>query len=361
MTTTPKRVQSGVPTGGQFAPGAHDESAIKLAEHTGGHLDRAGQSGELYGLAGSDLAVVRRHVAANSQTDEKALVLLAQDSELEVQEAVLDNPRAPWQAVAVGAYSEEVSVRVRAAMHANLRHNTAADLAGDPNVRVRALVAGNPTMSPGTLHSMLERDGALSDVANNLAGNPNMPPEDLDRLSRSTGWAMGAVASNPSAPAHVLTRLSQDTSTGNQTRAMVASNPSAPEPVMRKLAGGEDEWVREHAAKNPSIPPDCLDALVRDGQSRVRRACAGNSGTSRVALSLLCTDLDDSVRAAAAKNPNALPEDLRRMSMDTSPRVRSSVAQNPSTSTQLLRSLAAEKGVVGQWANRCMETRQDEA
>lgn len=35
--TIPKRVQSGIPTGGQFAPGAHDESAIELAEHTGGH------------------------------------------------------------------------------------------------------------------------------------------------------------------------------------------------------------------------------------------------------------------------------------------------------------------------------------
>jgi len=44
--TTPKRIQSGVPAGGQFAPGAHDESAIELAEHTGGHPDRAGQPAE---------------------------------------------------------------------------------------------------------------------------------------------------------------------------------------------------------------------------------------------------------------------------------------------------------------------------
>ena len=44
--TTPKRIQSGVPTGGQFAPVANDESAIELAEHTGGHPDRAGQSAE---------------------------------------------------------------------------------------------------------------------------------------------------------------------------------------------------------------------------------------------------------------------------------------------------------------------------
>ena len=79
-----------------------------------------------------------------------------------------------------------------------------------------------------------------------------------------------------------------------------------------------------------------------------------------MALSLLSTDRDESVRAAAAKNPDAAPEDLRRMSVDASFQARSSLAQNPSTSLHLLRSLAAEEGVVGQWASRCIETRQDQ-
>lgn len=34
MNTTPKRVQAGIPTGGQFVPGAHDESDLALSAPT---------------------------------------------------------------------------------------------------------------------------------------------------------------------------------------------------------------------------------------------------------------------------------------------------------------------------------------
>jgi hypothetical protein len=61
----------------------------------------------------------------------------------------------------------------------------------------------------------------------NLAGNPNTPPETLDRLANDKNYWV---------------------------RRYVARNPNTPPETLARLATDKDYWVRSSVARNPNTP-----------------------------------------------------------------------------------------------------------
>lgn len=297
----------------------------------------------------SDTVAVHRAVAKHPNTDANTLRYLADRADDEkTQMAIAEHPNADWMVLdTVATNSSHPGVRWRVAGDSRTAGGTRGALSRDAAASVRA-AAARTTTSVIDLERLAEDPD--QDVRLSVASNAHTRPELLERMSHGNGFVMSQVAKNPSAPADTLRRLSEDTSTGNQTRAMVASNPSVPQDVLRRLAAESDDWVRQHAAKNTALTADLLDSLARDSNPSVRRAAAASPRLSVSRQSALAADADGHVRSAVAKNRATDPVILDRMAADRNHAVRAAVAENPRTPRLVLNRLAKETDYVGRLA-----------
>lgn len=257
---------------------------------------------------------VRRSIARNPASNAITLDVLAQAAVgKSAQEAIVEHPQVSSPTLSTLAKSEHFEVRYRVAVHPRADAATLTSLAGDSKAGVRMAVARNVNTPTRVLDALAEsRD---SDVRNSVASNPNASPEMLERLSRGNGFTMSAVAANPSAPQDVIRRLWEDTSTGNQTRAMVASNPSAPPEIIAAAVADKDSWVRRHAAGNTALSAQQEAVLAADGEESVRRALASSS-TRQDTLAALARDSSAFVRSSVARNNSSTAEVLRALTGD---------------------------------------------
>ncbi|GAB6858081.1 hypothetical protein [Microbacterium xylanilyticum] len=297
----------------------------------------------------SDTVAVHRAVAKHPNTDADTLRHLAGKADDEkTQVAIVEHPNTDWMVLdTVATNSSNAVVRWRVAGDSRTAAGTLGALSRDVDDSVRAAAARTTTSVIDLDRLAQDRD---QDVRLSVASNAHTRPELLERMSHGNGFVMAQVAKNPSAPADTLRRLSEDTSTGNQTRAMVAANPSVPQDVLRRLATESDEWVRQHAAKNTALPADLLDSLSRDQNPAVRRAAAASPRLSVNRQSALAADADGHVRSMVAKNSATDPVILDRMAADRNHAVRAAVAENPRTPRWVLRHLAKEDEYVGRLA-----------
>lgn len=306
-------------------------------------------------LAGSEVTGIRRAVAANPHTTAATLTFLAEHARDEkTQELIVRHPNLDRPALDHLSASEHKSVRYQVACHPAADAHILAPLALDKEGSVRCAAARNANATP----AMLERLSGDNDpdVRAAVAGNLKTRPELLDKLSRGHGMVMAQVAKNPSTPAETLHRLFQDTSTGNQMRALVAGNASAPADLRSAAVNDADDWVREHAAGNAALTETELPRLVRDSSQRVRRALARNRAAGAV-LPELGRDADDFVRSTAAKNPAASPELLRSLAADEFHAVRAGVASNPNTPRDVLERLVDDLNHIGMAARSALNSR----
>lgn len=306
-------------------------------------------------LAGSEILGIRRAVAANPHTSAATLVYLAEHANDErTQELIVRHPHVDRPALDHLSASEHKSVRYRVASHAHADAHVLAPLALDQESSVRSAVARNTNSTPAMLERLSgDRD---PDVRSSVAGNVKTRPELLDTLSRGHGMVMAQVAKNPAAPAETLHRLFQDTTTGNQMRALVAGNASTPADIRSAAVNDADDWVREHAAGNAALTETELPRLARDPSQRVRRALARNRAAGPV-LPELGRDSDDFVRSTAAKNPAASPELLRSLAADEFHAVRAGVASNPNTPRDVLERLVDDLNHIGMAARSSLNSR----
>ena len=234
----------------------------------------------LWELAGSQAAAARMAVARNRATDKETLMALCRDFDPEARHLVVKHPNTPSWALDQMTSDESIDGRLCVAQHPLTSMSSLHRMSDDPNVGVRNLVAAHPDTAASTLRRLAENPhGSGSRINHSLGGNPNTPPDVLERLSRADGFTMAAVARNPSTPVHTIEALFADASTGNQTRAMAASNPSAPAHVLTAAVMDTDPWVRQYAAKNPNLGSFAAQVLAGDDDVGVRRAVASNPRT----------------------------------------------------------------------------------
>lgn len=308
-------------------------------------------------LAGSGILGIRRAVAANPHTSAATLVYLAENANDErTQELIVSHPHVDRPALDHLSASEHKSVRYHVASHSHVDAHVLAPLALDVDSSVRSAAARNANASPAMLERLAsDRD---PDVQSAVASNATTRPQLLDKLSRGHGMVMAQVAKNPAASAETLHRLFQDTTTGNQMRALVAGNASAPADIRSAAVTDADDWVREHTAGNAALTASEMPQLVRDSSQRVRRALARNRAAGSV-LPELANDRDDFVRSTVAKNPAATPELLRSLASDEFHAVRAGVASNPNTPRDVLEHLVDDPNHIGMVARSSLNSRPE--
>jgi hypothetical protein len=167
---------------------------------------------------------------------------------------------------------------------------------------VLAAVAGNPGASSGTLDRITQRPEAdlhtgLGSVFDDVQGkntrgtavmrlvveNPNVRPESIERLARSSE---------------------------SPTVAFVAGSPKLSEATVRRLASSPDWTVLHGVAWNQNAPPDVLERLSMRAEAYIRLAVAQNRNTPPEVLHRLQSDPDDLVRRAALRAIPAPPDNI---------------------------------------------------
>lgn len=270
---------------------------------------------ELDRIADDCVPATKKALTQNIVTRADTLTKIVQTTDDErIHEEAASHIAADAKTLDAVSRSKHFRARFYAARHELTPVDRVVELASDRMDVVRRGVA----MNPNTPREVLEGFVAARDleVLDQVAEHPNTSPETLDRLARGTGNQMTSVAKNPSASAETLERLADDTSTGNQTRAMVAGNPSAPDELRGQLVRDSDKWVRQHAAKNPKLTAEEMRLLAADSNGDVRRALGKNKATNAEALHVLARDEDHFVRRAAVTNPNISPLDLELLAND---------------------------------------------
>jgi len=93
-----------------------------------------------------------------------------------------------------------------------------------------------------------------------------------------------------------------------QERQDLADNPNTPPEILTVLASDEDWGVRYRVAQNPNTPPEILTILARDKDEDVRWGVAQNPNTPPEILTILARDENENVRGYVTRNPNATKE-----------------------------------------------------
>ena len=231
---------------------------------------------ELLLLENRDRKFIKLCLAKSKKTSAATLEKLSCDCDPEIQREVARNPNISAKIIEKYAQNEEICrkcmrdllqhtdkisdaawssfashkssiVLINIALHAQAPINILSEIAGDPNSKIRAY----------------------------LAGNPNLPLE-------------------------ILVRLSEDFD--SQVRLKTVRNRLTPKELLAKLAGDSDLNVRRAVAKNSRISTKVLTKLAEDPDSQIRLAVAKNSRTSAEVLTKLTKDLDFDIRNAIASN-----------------------------------------------------------
>lgn len=104
------------------------------------------------------------------------------------------------------------------------------------------------------------------DTVRDAARNPNIPPEELEKLANNpSALVVASVAGNKSTPPGVLTALANKELPGNNLfiHEAVAANSSTPQETLQNMFEQTKNWdVIESLAGNPSTPESVLLDLL---------------------------------------------------------------------------------------------------
>jgi len=126
-----------------------------------------------------------------------------------------------------------------------------------------------------------------------------------------------------------------------QERKELAQNPNTPPETLTILARDEDSYVRWRVANNPNTPPETLTILARDENCLVRCKVAYNPNTPPETLTILARDENSMVRRFVALNPNTPPETLTILARDVNENVRYEVGRNSNATREIIQTVRA--------------------
>ncbi|MGX9348418.1 hypothetical protein [Microbacterium sp. KNMS] len=250
-------------------------------------------------------------------------------------------PHERWQTPT--DYSDQVARLI--ARHPATPSEALAGLVAEKSPEVLLALAGNPSLSAGSLESLTNKMASMrTEAARELfAGSDRTPVAVLEGLStEKRNYLRAAVAGNPSAPLHVLSRLAKDSSV--DVRLAVMANSWAPRELAASiaealLASSNDlalHSVLVEVERRPDLAvPDgpMEDALDRLSKSRIRYPdlrgyAARHHRTGISALERLSKSKDADVRMAVSRNPRTPLSILEALANDKEASVRRSVARN---------------------------------
>ena len=210
------------------------------------------------------------------------------------------------------------------------------------DIKVRRFLAGSSKTSPEALMKLAEDEDEM--VLDNLAENPNTPPEVLAKLEEDE-IALDQLVRNPNTPPEVLAKLSNKEDI--EILGLVAKNPNTPPEVLIKFANHEESFLREKVAKNPNTPPEVLIKLAEDGLWTIQEGVAKNPNAPPEALLKVIENADSvMILEIVARNPNAPSEVLMKLAEDSRADVRMLVAENPNTPPEVLIKLAEDEDLL---------------
>ncbi|MEJ7648200.1 MAG: hypothetical protein WKF57_03970 [Nakamurella sp.] len=216
------------------------------------------------------------------------------------------------------------------------------DLAQNRLELVRATVASNPAASANELnHLVRERVESVSVAA---ALNPNTPSDCLAGALPNGGMDLHRViAASPNADERTLGILiqSDDMSVGETA----AANPNASRETLTALVErGTNPHLLAAVGRNLNAGDDNLTALANHDNHWVRRSVSLNERTPSPALDHLSGDVDADTRAFVARNSNTSAATLHHLAGDEREHVRKMVAENPRIRPETAQRLANDGG-----------------
>lgn len=275
-------------------------------------------------------AVVGRHPSTPAAT----LLALTEDEHLEVQEAVVSNPRCSEDVVERLCRSRFRDVRRSAAVHPRLTSRLFEALLERSDSELRESLAWRNDLDASTLARILDKEPSVDHV---VARHPNVTPQLLLRVASSQSrWTLEFVARNPLAPAEALELISKQ-ELSFDVKAALANHAATPAHVLNQLAGDPD--VRPALSWRRDLPGEAQLICAGASASIVRQAIA-RYGTDPRALTLLLKDPVTGVRAALAENPNW--HGLEDLALDELAPVRRAVAERLDAPRELLEMLAED-------------------
>lgn len=385
VTPAEARPDGGIEASGEFEFAADWSAASvrKMAESE----DSPGEV--LDWLASDPDRFVRSRVAANRNTSETLLAILAEDRDTGVRHAAMVNFATPaaavagavddwrWEVareaarrvaargvgvpvgaerqcdrsddperIALEAQDRDIRVRLCAARNRSAPASVLEALSTDAQQRVRAAVAAHEHTPARTLGRLAE-DPVLA-VRLGVAGNPSASRRALASLSADPSSIVRArAASHRALPSSLLEKLARDSHVA--TRMAVAMNPASPGFLSVDLAGDADAWVKRALLGNGWAPPAALDALERDETvsriTLVRHPSTPDATRQRALATLLQSD-ESWDWSFVASREDARPE-LRdrafsKLAGVEDASVRQQVARNSRAPASLLEKLAGD-------------------
>ncbi|WP_058593743.1 hypothetical protein [Leucobacter chromiiresistens] len=267
-------------------------------------------------------------------------------------------PHERWQTPT--EYSDQVARLI--ARHPATPSEALAGLVAEKSPEVLIALAGNPSLSEGSLKSLTKRMASMrAEAARELfAESDRTPVVVLEGLSTDRrSYLRAAVAANRSAPLHVLSRLAQDSLA--DVRLAVMANPLVPSELAASIAEellASSENLDLHSVvleveQRPDLAvPDGLmeAALARLSKSRVRDPdlryyAAMHQRTGISTLERLAKSKDADVRMAVSENPRTPQSVLEALALDADAEVRRAVACNDRLPQDLLNALLLDDDV----------------
>lgn len=298
----------------------------------------------MWRLAHDEDEWVRASVARRGELSERVALLLVQDPDPDVREA-LAWTRNPEHVQRMLLADPEPQVRCAALMLTPPPADLLPALLADPETRPHAARWATPT------EALVEDDDV--EVRRAVAGNPDLPLPLLHKLAEDKEeWVRREVMLHPSLPDYARARVEASVKPNQFDSATWLREASLEERL--KHVDSEFVFFRRPVAWSPDLPQDAIDRLAADEDFSVRLLLAENNNTVPGAvvaalipetgvakwelakhpaltteqLEVFATSEDAELRAVAALSPNLAPATAVRLTKDSDRRTRLNAAAN---------------------------------
>ena len=303
----------------------------------------ARQYTELGGILQSDDDAARKSLAADPATPPEMLYFLAEKGEREIRRIVAENPSTPNKADVMLSRDDDVSVRCALArkvvgegLDEDAKRNLwrmgftiLETLLQDKVVSVRKILSqtfGASVDAPHEIIVGLARDEDRNVASPILSGSPVLTEDDLTLLieNGAPDWAKCAIADRESLSPHLCDILINDECPGAMTRLVGNQNITLREPVLEKIVVKAESIpeIQPTLVERRDLSDNLLVRLVRFvAAPLLSKLCECREIDSKVASRMnraIETRSDQPTVRVTAKQQNTAPETVSKVDVSNS-------------------------------------------
>ena len=195
------------------------------------------------------------------------------------------------------AEDDDVIVREIIARRQDLLEDVVARLATDASNKVRQALAKQLNLPAASIDTLLHDEDAYVRTVVASVPRANYPLDALARLAETDKAIEYGIAGNPNLPIADIERLAR--SPDGHTRVCIARRTSLHHEITTLLANDEYSSVRFEIAKNKGTAPEILDKLASDPDPDVRKEVLYNSNTPASTFVILTIDTNPKIGSQA--------------------------------------------------------------